>query len=161
MSIDLWSYLVWGVLATLVLTGGGYAAQEAGMSRMSIPFLLGTAWTTDRRKAELIGIGAHYLNGLVFAFLYVAGFELLGTATWWLGAVGGVVHTFVVLTAGMHLLTAIHPHMADDRQGPTPTTWLQPPGLLGLNYGRRTPLVALVMHVLYGAILGGFYDVAG
>ena len=159
MSIHVWSYFLWGFLATLVLTGGMYAAQEAGLSRMSIPFLLGTAWTTDRRKAEAIGLATHFLNGLLFAVFYVMGFELLGQATWWLGALGGAAHAFVVLTAGMHLLTAVHPNMADDRQGPTPTRWLEPPGLLGLNYGRRTPLVALVMHVVYGAILGAFYQV--
>ena len=153
------SYLLWAFVATLVLSGGMYAAQEAGLSRMSIPFLLGAAWTTDHRRAVATGSLLHAFNGLVFALLYVAGFELLGTATWWLGALGGAAHAFVVLTAGMEVLTAIHPNMADDRQGPTPTRWLEPPGLLALNYGRRTPLVALVMHVVYGAILGAFYQV--
>jgi len=32
------SYLLWAFVATLVLSGGMYAAQEAGLSRMSIPF---------------------------------------------------------------------------------------------------------------------------
>jgi hypothetical protein len=34
---------------------------------------------------------------------------------------------------------------------------LQPPGFLALNYGRRTPLVTVAAHLLYGAILGAFY----
>jgi hypothetical protein len=33
---------------------------------------------------------------------------------------------------------------------------LEPPGFLILNYGRRTPLVTVIGHVLYGAIVGGF-----
>ena len=33
-------------------------------------------------------------------------------------------------------------------------------GFLALNYGRRTPLVALLAHVIYGAILGAFYHLA-
>jgi hypothetical protein len=31
---------------------------------------------------------------------------------------------------------------------------LEPPGLLGLNYGRATALVTLAAHVIYGALLG-------
>jgi hypothetical protein len=30
---------------------------------------------------------------------------------------------------------------------------------MALNYGRRTPAVTLVAHVIYGAILGLFYKV--
>ena len=48
--------------------------------------------------------------------------------------------------------------MADELHGPTPTRWLQPPGFLALNYGRGTPLVALVAHVAYGAIIGEYYE---
>jgi hypothetical protein len=33
---------------------------------------------------------------------------------------------------------------------------LEPPGVLSLNYGIQTPVVALIAHVAYGAILGGF-----
>jgi uncharacterized oligopeptide transporter (OPT) family protein len=46
--------------------------------------------------------------------------------------------------------------MATDRSGPDLHTVLEPPGLLALNYGRETPLVALVAHVTFGAILGTF-----
>jgi hypothetical protein len=31
---------------------------------------------------------------------------------------------------------------------------------MALHYGRRTPLVALVAHVVYGGILGAFYRLA-
>jgi hypothetical protein len=33
---------------------------------------------------------------------------------------------------------------------------LEPPGFLLLNYGRSTPLVMLVVHAVYGAVVGGF-----
>lgn len=61
----------------------------------------------------------------------------------------------------VHILPYVHPHMATERQGPTPTEWLQPPGFLGMNYGRRTVYVALVAHAVYEAILGGFYGLGG
>jgi hypothetical protein len=30
-----------------------------------------------------------------------------------------------------------------------------------LNYGARTPLVTLVAHIAYGAIVGGFISLSG
>ena len=30
-----------------------------------------------------------------------------------------------------------------------------------LNYGRATPLVTIGVHVIYGAIVGGFVSLAG
>jgi hypothetical protein len=47
--------------------------------------------------------------------------------------------------------------MASEHDGPTPTKQLEPPGLLALNYGRRTPLSVILAHLLYGSILGAFY----
>ena len=43
---------------------------------------------------------------------------------------------------------------------PTVNRVLQPPGFLALNYGRRTPFVTIVAHLLYGAIIGAFYHLA-
>jgi hypothetical protein len=37
---------------------------------------------------------------------------------------------------------------------------LEPPGFLMLNYGRSTPIVSLIAHVLYGTIVGGFVALA-
>jgi hypothetical protein len=38
---------------------------------------------------------------------------------------------------------------------------LEPPGFLMLNYGRSTPFVTITVHVVYGAIVGGFASLAG
>lgn len=160
-TIDLEAVALWGLVATLVLSTLLYAAEARGLSRMSMPYMLGAMWTTDRRKAKALGLGLHLANGWIFALLYVWAFEWLGLATWWLGAMGGLVHAGVILTLGMATLPYVHPHMATERQGPTPTEWLQPPGFLGMNYGRRTVYVALVAHAIYGAILGGFYGLGG
>ena len=35
---------------------------------------------------------------------------------------------------------------------------LEPPGLLGLNYGRQTPVVTMLAHVVYGVALGLLLD---
>jgi hypothetical protein len=100
------------------------------------------------------------LNGWLFAFVYAAAFESWRRATWWHGATIGFVHGAFVLLAGMTILPAIHPRMASEQHGPTPTRQLEPPGFLALNYGRRTPLSVLLAHLAYGGILGGFYRLA-
>ena len=71
-----------------------------------------------------------------------------------------MVHGLFVLTVGMLIMPGMHPRMVSEYFGPTPNRQLQPPGFLALNYGRRTPIVALVSHLVYGAILGAFYRLA-
>jgi hypothetical protein len=96
----------------------------------------------------------HLAAGQVFALGYAATFALLGQATWWIGALLGLLHVAVALTVILPLLPGVHPRMASTRAGPANRAVLEPPGLLGLNYGIQTPAVAVVAHVIYGAVLG-------
>jgi len=155
------SAVLWGFVATLVLSTLTAASRGLGLSRMAIPYMLGTMFTPNRNRAPLVGFVVHLLNGWIFAFLYVAIFESWGRAGWALGAGMGFAHALVVLIALMPLLPGLHPRMASEEQGPEPTRSLEPPGFMALNYGRRTPAITLATHVVYGAILGGFYRLAG
>jgi hypothetical protein len=159
--MNLGSALLWGFVATIVLATLMATAHALKLTRMSIPFLLGTMFTADRSRARLIGFMAHLMNGWAFALVYALAFESWGRATWWLGAGIGVVHVAFVLVAAMPLMPGMHPRMASAEHGPEPTRQLQPPGVLALNYGYRTPATALVAHLAYGAVLGAFYQLAG
>ena len=151
------SALLWGFVSTVFLTGLLAGSQGLGLTRINIPFLLGTMVTPDRDRAKIVGFGLHFLNGWIFSVAYVAAFESWRRATWWLGAAIGLVHALFVLVAAIPLLPAIHPRMANEQRGPTPTRQLEPPGFLALHYGRRTPISVVLAHLLYGAILGAFY----
>jgi hypothetical protein len=146
-------------LATVVLTTMMAASQGFGFTRMSIPFLVGTMFTPGRDRALVVGVAVHFVNGLLFALVYAAAFDALGRATVLLGAIAGFIHASFVLTVGMIVLPGLHPHMVSEYYGPTPNRLLQPPGFLALHYGRGTPLVTLLAHIAYGAILGGLYRV--
>lgn len=148
---------LWGFVATVVLTGIMSATQSLGLTRMNIPFMLGTMVTKDRERAKVTGFYIHLLNGWLFAAIYAAAFESWRRATWPLGALIGLVHSLVVLTAAMPTLPGMHPRMAGEEQGPTPTRQLEPPGFLALNYGRRTPISVILAHLIYGGVLGAFY----
>ena len=66
---------VWGFTSTLVLTGLLAGSQRLRLTRMNLPFLLGTMLTADRDRAKLYGVGLHLVNGLVFSGVYVAAFQ--------------------------------------------------------------------------------------
>jgi hypothetical protein len=149
--------LYWGFAGTIVLTTLMAGSRGLGLTRMDLPFMLGTMFTPNRDKAKWLGITIHTLNGWAFAFLYIAAFQLTGMSTWWFGAAIGLVHAMFILLVGVRLLPGFHPRMADELRGPDPTRQLEPPGYLALHYGRGTPITTIVAHVIYGAILGLFY----
>lgn len=157
MNVGEW--LVFGVLSTLVLTTLGSAAQGLGLTRISLTYLLGTMFTPNRSRAKLVGFFAHLVVGQLFLLLYVAVFHLLDTATWWLGAAGGLLHALALLTVGVEILPGLHPRMASEDRGPTAAKRLEPPGFFALHYGPRTPLSIIVEHVVYGGLFGWLYSV--
>lgn len=148
---------LWGFAGTVVLTTLMAASQSLGLTRISLPFILGTMATADRDRAKLVGFGMHLVNGWLFAAVYAAAFRSWRRATWWLGVAIGLVHALFVLGVGLPLLPGLHPRMASEQRGPTPTRGLEPPGFLALNYGRRTPIAVILAHLVYGGILGSFY----
>ncbi|MDQ0689324.1 hypothetical protein [Arthrobacter sp. W4I7] len=152
--MDWQGWAVFGLLATSALTAVMIAAQMAGLTRLDLPLVLGTLVTPDPDKARVAGFFIHLAAGQGFALGYAAVFALLGQATWWLGALLGLLHVAVALTVILPLLPGVHPRMATTRAGLSTTAALEPPGLLGLNYGIQTPAVAGVAHVIYGAVLG-------
>lgn len=155
--MNLPSMLLWGFTGTVVLTTVMAGSQRLGLSRISLPFMLGTMFTASRDRAMVLGFLLQVLNGWVFALGYGLVFHDWGLATWWLGGLLGIIHGSAALVILMPMLPGIHPRMASEAQGPDPTRALEPPGFLALNYGRRTPIITLLAHIIYGAILGGFY----
>ena len=150
--------LLWGFAATVILTTLMTATKHLGLTRVDIPFLLGTMFTPNRNKAHLYGFLAHLVMGWIFAFIYGAAFESTGLHSWWFGMLIGFVHAAFVLSVGLQIVSTFHPRMARPYQGPTPTRQLEPPGYLALNYGKGTPLVTLLAHLVYGGILAVFYN---
>lgn len=152
------SWLVWGFAGTVVLTTLMAGSQGLGLTRMSLPYMLGTMWTPNRDRAKVYGVLIHLVNGWLFSLIYVAAFHITGLFEAWFGAMIGLVHGAFVLVVGMPVLPGLHPRMASEVHGPTVVRQLEPPGFLGRNYGIRTPISVLLAHVVFGAILGFFYS---
>lgn len=154
--------LVGGIVGTVVLTTVLRAASELRLTRMDIPFLLGTAVTTDRARAKAAGYALHFGFGVLFSVAYWAVFVVLDHAGVLLGAALGVVHALFAGSALVSvLLPAVHPRMGTGFDAAQRSPLLEPPGFMLLNYGRQTPLATLAAHVLYGAIVGAFAAAGG
>ena len=151
------SWLVGGFGGTVVLTTVLAAAQGLGLTRMNIPYLLGTIVTPDRDRAKVYGVLVHLLNGWIFSLVYIAAFHAVGLFTWWFGMAIGLVHAAFVLAVALPVMPGVHPRMASEIAGPTTIPMLEPPGFLGMHYGIRTPLSVVLAHLLYGAVVALFY----
>jgi hypothetical protein len=152
------SWLLWGFLSTLAMTTMAAAAQGLGLTRMNLPYMLGTILTPDRDRARLYGFFVHMTLGWVFSLIYVLIFQSLGRANWWLGVLIGIAQSLFMLLVVVSLMPGVHPRMASEQQGPTAQNLLEPPGFLGLHYGIRTPVAVLLSHVVFGVMLGAFYQ---
>ena len=158
----IWGAFVGGLVGTIVLTTVLRAASELGLTRMDLPFLLGTAVTTDRVRAKAAGYALHFVFGLLFALAYYAIFAVIDESGVLLGALFGLVHALFVGSALVNvLLPVVHPRMGTGFTAAGSAPLLEPPGFLLLNYGRQTPLATIIAHIAYGAIVGGFDAAAG
>ncbi len=153
--------LAGGLVGTLLLTTLLRAASELGLTRMDLPFLLGSAFTADRVRAKAIGYVLHFGFGLLFALGYAAVFAAVGRSGPVFGGLLGLLHGLFAASALVNvLLPAVHPRMGTSFDAAGSAPLLESPGFLLRNYGRRTFVVTLVGHVAYGAIVGGFAALA-
>ena len=155
--MTIWGALAGGFAGTLVLTTVLRGASEARLTRIDLPFLVGTLATSNRRVAKLVGYLAHFGLGLVFALVYYGLFDAIGRSGWALGALFGLVHGVFSATALVNVvLPVVHPRMGTRFTAANEFPLIEPPGFLMRNYGRSTPVVSVAAHVLYGTIVGGF-----
>jgi uncharacterized membrane protein YagU involved in acid resistance len=137
------------------------AAGELGLTRMDLPFLLGTAVTADRVRAKLIGYAVHFIFGLVFALGYWAVFATTGHSGVVIGALLGRAHALFAGTALVNvILPAVHPRMGTGFDAAGSSALLEPPGFMLANYGRQTMLAMILAHLAYGVVVGEFAALA-
>ena len=119
----IWGAVVGGLVGTLVLTTMLRAASELGLTRMDIPFLLGTAVTENRVWAKAVGYVLHFVFGLLFALGYWAVFVVLDESGVLLGGLLGLLHALFAASALVNvLLPVVHPRMGTgfDAAGSSP-----------------------------------------
>jgi hypothetical protein len=152
-----WGALAGGLVGTMVISIGLQLGQVLGWTRIDLPLLLGTAVAEDRNRARALGWLLHLGYGLLFSLLYAAVFAAVGHAGWLFGLVLGAVQAcFVGGPLSNLILPAIHPRMGRPWSDARDSPLLEPPGFMLLNYGTGTVVLTTVLHLAYGAIVGGF-----
>jgi hypothetical protein len=160
--MSIWPVLAGGFAGTLVLTTVLRTASELNLTRMDLPFLLGTIVSIDRTRAKAIGYVAHFALGLLFALIYYAMFVALGRHDWWLGTLLGLGQGVFAGTVLINvLLPLVHPRMGTRFSDITTIALLEAPGFMARNYGLQTPTASLIAHILYGTIIGLAVTLAG
>ncbi|HVB37769.1 MAG TPA: hypothetical protein VND92_04495, partial [Vicinamibacterales bacterium] len=138
-----------GLIGTVVLTTGLRGASELGLTRMDVPFLLGTAFCRSRTRAKTVGYALHFAAGLAFSLVYLAMFQAIGRSGWMLGALFGLAHAMFAGTVLVNIvLPAIHPRMGTTFSAADSAPLVEPPGFFMHNYGRATPVVTVILHMV-------------
>jgi hypothetical protein len=88
----------------------------------------------------------------IFAIIYAVLFTVLALAGGWLwGLIFGAVHgVFAGLVMGM--MPMVHPRMGQGKELPSP-------GLFAKNISPLAPMGLIMLHLVYGAIVGAIYVV--
>jgi hypothetical protein len=149
--------LLWGLCAAVIKITLLEGAQLSGMTRLSLPFVLGSFLTNNRMWAIILGSISYLLLNVLAAFIYAVIFSHIGEASLRMGALVGFMHGLFTVTVLLANLPYVHPRMASDYDGPTPIRILEPPGPFGLNYGKWTPLAIILAQTIAGAIFGLTY----
>ncbi|MGH9078235.1 MAG: hypothetical protein ACRDY0_12450, partial [Acidimicrobiales bacterium] len=101
---DVLGLLSGALVGTAALTAIMEAAQARRLTRMSLPFMLGTMVTARRPLVRIWGTLLHFSNGVGFASGYALLFARSGRAGWRLGATVGALHGMVVLVAALPIV---------------------------------------------------------
>ena len=149
-----WGSAIWaGILGTIVMSVLMYMGKAMGMP-MDMPRMLGAMVVDPSRGAVVaIGIIAHVMMGVLFAIVYALLFDAADIDPSWLwGAVLGAVHG-VIAGLAMGMMPAMHPRMGTSKALPEP-------GPFGRNLGAMIPVGIIVLHLVFGTVIGAVYSPA-
>lgn len=156
MEFELLPALIAGFIGTVAMTLGMTMGKSMGMTTMDIALISGGMLLGDERKARRAGMFIHFvvMGTVVFGSVYALLFQALDSAGWTTGLAIGLAHGAVVGMMAMPMMAAVHPRMQPLAEG----FRLDPPGIMGVSYGRGTPLGLLMGHAIYGVVVALVYS---
>jgi hypothetical protein len=146
----------WAILAGLI--GGAVMAVILYMGiamlpqqmKMNLFLMLGTMMLPMGVAAIVMGAMAHVVMSVAFGLIYGAAFSVAGIesaqAAW--GLLFGLVHWAAVGMA-LGMLPLMHPRIRDGE--------MQAPGFFALSYPPMTVMGFLMLHLIFGLIVGALY----
>jgi hypothetical protein len=123
-----------------------------GFTDIDLSTTLGSMITsTTGSGTRLIGFVMHLVSSGCIAILYAFIFDTLDAASWLRGLIIAVPHALIggIFTL---ILPVIHPAIPE-------VPGLPEPGFMYANFGAGDVFIYLLIHLVYGAIVGGLYKV--
>lgn len=150
-DMDWASAIIAGIVATGVMTVLMAMGTSMGI-HMDMPKMLGAMFVDPGSSmVSKIGLAVHIMMGVAFAIIYAALFDALdvdASLAW--GALFGAGHG-IVAGMGMGMMPMMHPRMGEGEGLPVP-------GPFGVKLGMMAPVGLIVLHVIFGTIVGGIYS---
>ncbi len=142
-----------GVVATVVMTAMLYMGM-AVMPRqmpMHILYMLGTMVSRNTMMAHVAGTMMHAMMGIAFVLAHMGvfkGLDLTSALIAW-GVLFGFVH-YLIVGMGMGMMGTMHPLMRSGQ--------MQAPGFFVTKLPMPTVMGFLMVHIVYGLVVGALYD---
>ena len=131
--------IIAGLAGTVAMTILMYLAPLMGMPKLDIIAMLGTMFTSNNTVSTIIGVMAHFMMGVVFAFIYVLLWSFgIGSPTWMWGLIFGAVHGLMVYLI-MPMINRMHTHPVE------------------MEGGTKLAVGKLMVHMLYGLVVALVY----
>ena len=139
-----------GVVAGLIMGIIMVIAHAVGMTPMNMPMYQGSLMTGEiSTMSWWLGMFSHLIISGLIGIVYAIGFEYITKKSGWLtGAIFGFVH-WIIAGLFFGMMGAMHPLMQSGR--------LDAPGMFAVNFGIVSIVAVLMLHLLYGAIVGAIY----
>ena len=153
MELNLGNAVAAGLAGTAVMTVllyMGIAAMPRQMT-MNILWMEGSMVARDRTAGYAAGLMMHAVMGILFAVIHAAFYQAFdvtsGLASW--GLVFGAVHWLIVGFA-LGMLPSVHPLMKSGQ--------LAAPGAFALKSPLLTVMGFLMLHLVFGLVVGTVYE---
>ena len=142
-----------GAVATLVMTAIMYMgrAMMPQQMPMNILYMLGSMMTSNKMPAYVMGAMMHAVNGIVFAIVHTALYQAFGLESGLLGwgILFGFIH-WIIVGMGLGMMGMMHPMM---RRGD-----MDAPGAFAMRLPMMNVMGFLMLHLVYGLVLGALYE---
>ena len=137
------------VMSMLLYMGIGMMPRQM---KMNLFLMLGTMVFTNKGMAYVAGAMMHGVMSIAFGLVHVGlytAFGLESALVVW-GILFGLAH-WLVTGMGLGMVPIMHPVI---RRGE-----MQPPGAFAMNYPSMTAMGFLMLHILFGILVGVSYTV--
>ena len=122
--------------------------------KLNLLYLLGTMMVQQRVMPCVAGMVMHGVMSISFALAHVGVYQALdldsNLVAW--GLLFGLVH-YLVVGMALGMMPMMHPGIQAGRR--------RAPGVYALSYPMATAVGFLMLHLLFGVLVGGFYDLFG